>query len=67
MGLATAILRVAADMHWATDVLAGAAAGTLIGGGLPALLHPRAGGAGGAMITPLPVRGGGGLAVAGRF
>lgn len=35
-------LRVAADRHWATDVLAGAAAGSAVGFGLPLLLHaPR--------------------------
>jgi membrane-associated phospholipid phosphatase len=39
---ATALLRMRADMHWATDVLTGATVGTLIGGGLPFLLHPRA-------------------------
>jgi membrane-associated phospholipid phosphatase len=36
-------LRVAADRHWTTDVLAGAAVGTSAGLGLPVLLHrPRA-------------------------
>jgi membrane-associated phospholipid phosphatase len=36
------VLRIRADMHWATDVMTGALVGTLIGGGLPFLLHPRA-------------------------
>ncbi len=36
---ATASLRVMADVHYATDVLTGAAVGTLIGFGLPWLLH----------------------------
>lgn len=37
------ILRIAADVHWGTDVIAGAAVGTLIGAGLPLLAHPRRG------------------------
>lgn len=41
IGVATGALRVAADMHWATDVLAGAAVGTLVGVALPRLLHGR--------------------------
>lgn len=41
LGVVTALLRVAADMHWATDVLAGAVVGTAVGVGLPWLLHPR--------------------------
>lgn len=36
-----AALRVAADVHWPTDVVAGAALGTLVGIGMPLLLHPR--------------------------
>jgi membrane-associated phospholipid phosphatase len=35
------VLRIAADVHWATDVLAGAAVGTAVGVGLPLLLHRR--------------------------
>lgn len=38
---AVAALRVAADMHWATDVMTGALVGTLVGAALPAWLHPR--------------------------
>lgn len=39
--VATGWLRVAADRHWATDVLAGAAAGSAAGVGLPIWLHGR--------------------------
>jgi membrane-associated phospholipid phosphatase len=39
-------LRIAADKHWATDVLAGAAVGAAVGWAVPALLHPRVDGAG---------------------
>ena len=38
---ATGWLRIAADRHWATDVLAGAAAGSAVGYGLPVWLHGR--------------------------
>jgi len=52
-------LRVAADKHWATDVLAGAAVGSLVGVGLPLLLHGRADGdrarAGRVAVVPWPV------------
>lgn len=41
VAVGVAALRIAADMHWATDVLAGALAGTLVGVGLPALVHGR--------------------------
>jgi membrane-associated phospholipid phosphatase len=40
---ATAWLRVAGDQHWATDVLAGAAAGTAIGLSVPPLMLRRPG------------------------
>ena len=36
-----ALLRVAADVHWPTDVFAGALLGTLVGTGIPLLLHGR--------------------------
>ena len=36
-----ALLRVAADVHWPTDVFAGAVLGTLVGVGMPLLLHRR--------------------------
>ena len=35
------MLRIAADMHWATDVLVGALAGTAIGVSVPLALHRR--------------------------
>jgi len=41
LALTGSVLRISADMHWATDVLAGAAAGTAIGIGIPVLLHSR--------------------------
>jgi membrane-associated phospholipid phosphatase len=58
---ATAYLRVAADQHWLTDVVAGAVVGTAIGFALP-WLH-RDGAAGGASLGVIP----GGLSVSGRF
>jgi membrane-associated phospholipid phosphatase len=39
--LTVGLLRISADMHWCSDVLAGAAAGTLIGAALPLLFHGR--------------------------
>lgn len=65
-GAATAYARMAADRHYFTDVLAGAAIGTVVGGGVPLLFHPprpqegvASGGSGllhGAtiMATPIP-------------
>ena len=58
----TAILRLAADKHWTSDVLVGAAIGTATGILMPTLLHGRVGPVT-AQVTPLP----NGLAVAGRF
>lgn len=52
-------MRVASDQHWATDVLAGAAAGTAIGWAVPAFaLRPSRDGAG-VTVRPMP----GGLAI----
>ena len=42
--LATGLLRIAADAHWATDVMVGMVVGTAIGVLMPYLLHGRAGG-----------------------
>jgi membrane-associated phospholipid phosphatase len=56
---ATGWLRVAADQHWATDVLAGAAAGAAVGWAVPTLaLRPAAGGPS-ARVLPAP----GGIAI----
>ncbi len=35
------IMRIMGDMHWASDVLVGAVAGTVIGASVPMLLHKR--------------------------
>jgi membrane-associated phospholipid phosphatase len=40
IGVATAYTRIAADRHYFTDTLAGAAIGTVVGGGVPLLFHP---------------------------
>ena len=40
-GVATGALRMAADMHWFTDVTAGALIGTGLGVAVPLILHPR--------------------------
>lgn len=43
IGAATAYTRIAADRHYFTDTLAGAAIGAVVGGGVPLLFHrPRA-------------------------
>jgi len=41
LALSAGILRIAADAHWATDVLVGAGAGTAVGVLMPLLLHSR--------------------------
>ena len=43
LAASTAVLRLAADKHWATDVLVGSALGTLAGALMPRLLHARVG------------------------
>jgi membrane-associated phospholipid phosphatase len=58
---ATGWLRMAADRHWATDVLVGAAIGTAAGIGIPAWLHGRRAAAGAARVTVAP------LGIAGTF
>ena len=62
MATATAVLRLAADKHWATDVLTGLVLGAAVGVGVPLLLHGKEGGPR-VQLAPMP----GGLAVAGRF
>ena len=39
IGVATAYTRIACDRHYFTDTLAGAAIGTVVGGGIPLLFH----------------------------
>jgi membrane-associated phospholipid phosphatase len=39
----TSVLRIAADLHYASDVLVGALVGTGVGAGLPLLIHSRLG------------------------
>ncbi len=58
----TAVLRVAGDKHWTTDVLLGAAIGAAAGVLLPSLLHRRLGPFE-VQVSALP----NGVAVAGRF
>ncbi len=67
LGLATAVgyFRMAGDMHYLTDVLAGAAVGVATGIAVPRLLHPREGAAAAPaapriVVTPFPI----GVAVA---
>ncbi len=59
---ATAVLRVAADKHWASDVALGAALGVASGMLLPRLLHGRVGPVT-ARLSPMA----NGVAVAGQF
>ena len=49
------LLRIAADMHWATDVLTGAVMGTMVGILTPLCVHPREGGG---RLVILPTEGG---------
>ncbi len=61
----TGYLRVAADRHYLTDVIAGAALGSAVGFGLPYLFHrPRDDGGRRFMISAVPYGGGGLLSVA---
>jgi membrane-associated phospholipid phosphatase len=57
----TSYLRIAADRHYATDVLAGAAVGTIVGYAWPKLVHPWIG----RDVDVVPT--GNGLAAVGRF
>ncbi len=62
LATATAVLRLAADKHWASDILLGAAIGTSLGIVMPTLLHGRLGPVT-AQLTPM----GNGLSLSGRF
>jgi membrane-associated phospholipid phosphatase len=62
LGAATAYLRIAANEHYFTDVLTGAAVGTAVGVAVPYWLHrPRGGGEGRATVVVLPTVQGGTL------
>lgn len=63
----TGVLRIAADRHWATDVLAGAAIGGLVGYAVPALHLLGSPGSQGPVLTPNVSGTSVGLMVAGRF
>jgi membrane-associated phospholipid phosphatase len=65
LGAGVGVLRIAADMHWATDVLVGAGVGTLVGMSVPLLLHRRTE----TSLTLVPVVGAGraGIDVRGSF
>jgi membrane-associated phospholipid phosphatase len=63
----TGYLRIAADKHYATDVITGAVAGTAIGVGIPYLAHrPTASGTS-VTVTTMPVASGAGFMVAGSW
>lgn len=59
----TAILRLAADKHWASDVLVGMAIGSAVGVGLPLLFHGRVTQAVSLRVMPMP----NGVAFSGTF
>jgi membrane-associated phospholipid phosphatase len=70
----TGALRIAADRHYVSDVLVGAAVGTLIGYGIPYLFHYRKGAAiaptdepPGFSITLVPASVGTGAGISGAF
>lgn len=69
IAVGTAYLRVAADMHWATDVLTGAAVGTGVGFSLPYFVHARrnAAGEGSFVVMPRIGREDVGIVAAGMF
>ncbi len=75
IGAATAYTRIASDRHYFTDTLAGAAIGTVVGGGVPLLFHRPVSTPsktyGGVLdrvrFVATPVRGGQVVGVAGAF
>lgn len=62
MAATTAILRLAADKHWATDILVGSSIGVAVGVLMPTFLHGRVG-----PVEARVVPSGTGLAVSGTF
>ena len=54
LAVSAGCLRIAGDVHWATDVLTGAAVGTAVGFGLPLGLHARASVAGARSFVLVP-------------
>lgn len=62
LATATAALRVVSDMHYASDVIIGAGWGTLVGLGLPWLLHYRHGSRSVHLVPQV-----GGLGIGGQF
>jgi membrane-associated phospholipid phosphatase len=69
LALTTGVLRIAADVHWATDVMAGAVVGTGVGIGLPLLLHPRKSDSESTSVSAAPLAGEGlsGVMFSGTF
>ncbi len=63
LALTTATLRMAADKHWLTDILIGAAVGSAFSVALPVLFHGRDDAAVSVRVSPTP----NGLSVAGSF
>jgi membrane-associated phospholipid phosphatase len=59
----TAVVRLAADKHWASDVLVGLVVGVGIGAGVPLLFHGRRTPTATVRVVPLP----NGLALTGTF
>jgi membrane-associated phospholipid phosphatase len=67
--VATGYFRIAADKHYLSDVLVGAAVGSLFGAAVPLLLHGKdgAGKEGGLLVGGAPVEGGGVATVSGHW
>jgi membrane-associated phospholipid phosphatase len=62
---ATGYLRIAADKHYLSDVLVGAAVGSLFGFGVPYLLHGKCSGENDIALTGGPIEGGGVISFSG--
>jgi membrane-associated phospholipid phosphatase len=65
LAAATGYLRIAADQHYATDVISGAVMGSAVGFGIPYFVHHPT--AASIRLTAMPSPGGGGLAVSGQW